>query len=241
MIWLAQLPPKPIAPPPPAANRAPLDKSAYFAFVDREYIFTIEMVKPGVPLFNFISMTDAEQLLPAKEVRLTLDGRKAPGKFFLVDTGNPKEPVIIPSVRLRPKSSFGVRLQGEFGDTRELLGVTVRCGPDDFPLVPLSSFGLREPGPQGQPSQPRIPGPAGRLAGPQTRGDGDQGAGRPAPLNCVFPATGRSGLSAWTEFAVLKYSGVRRLGAAFRSSCGRNARRLGATPECEVAALRLTA
>ena len=69
---------------------APLDKSAYFAFVDREYIFTIEMVKPGVPLFNFISMTDAEQLLPAKEVRLTLDSRKALGKFFMVDTGRPK-------------------------------------------------------------------------------------------------------------------------------------------------------
>ncbi len=140
MIWLPQLPPKPIAPAPPSDNHAPLDKSAYFAFVDREYIFTIEMIKPGIPLFNFISMTDAEQLLPAKEVRLTLDGRKAPGKFFLVDTGNPKEPVIIPSVRLRPKSSFGVRLQGDFGDARELFGVTVRCGPNDFSLVPLSSF-----------------------------------------------------------------------------------------------------
>ncbi len=141
LIWLAQLPPKPIAPPAPAPeSRAPLDKSAYFAFVDREYIFTIEMVKPGIPLFNFISMTDAQQLLPAKEVRLTLDGRKAPGKYFIVDTGNPKEPVIIPSVRLRPKSSFGVRLQGDFGDAKELLGVTVQCGQDDFSLVPLSSF-----------------------------------------------------------------------------------------------------
>ena len=98
------------------------------------------MVKPGIPLFNFISMSDTQQLLPAKEVRLTLEGRRAPGKLFIVDTGDPKEPVVIPSVRLRAKSSFGVRLQGDFGDAKELLGVTVRCGPDDFFLVPLSSF-----------------------------------------------------------------------------------------------------
>jgi hypothetical protein len=141
---VAQLPPKPITPTPPSpaapGESKPLDKSAYFAFVDREYIFTIEMVKPGVPLFNFISMTDEEQLLPAKEVRLTLENRKAPGKFFMVDTGDPKQPVIIPSVRLRPKSSFGVRLQGDFGEAREALGVTVRCGDEDFALVPLSGF-----------------------------------------------------------------------------------------------------
>jgi hypothetical protein len=144
LITLAgQLPPKPIAPPPPTsapAESKPLDRSAYFAFVDRDYIFTIEMVKPGIPLFNFISMSDEEKLLPAKEVRLTLENRKAPGKFFMIDTGDPKQPVIVPSVRLRPKSSFGVRLQGDFDNAKDLMGVTVRCGGEDFALVPLSSF-----------------------------------------------------------------------------------------------------
>ncbi len=143
LLLLPQFPPKPIGPPPPRPqpqSSAPLDRSGYFAFVDRDYIFTIEMVKPGVPLFNFISMTDTERLLPAKEVRLTLEGRKATGRLFMVDTGNPKEPLVVPSVRLRPKSSFGVRLDGDFGDAKELLGVTVRCGPDDFFLAPLSSF-----------------------------------------------------------------------------------------------------
>jgi hypothetical protein len=140
VLLLVQLPPKPIGPPErQPESHGPLDRSAYFAFVDRDYIFTIEMVKPGVPLFNFISMTDKEQLLPAKDVRLSLEGRKATGKLFVVDTGDPKEPVVMPSIHLHPKSSFGVRLQGDFGDTKEVLGVAVRFGPDDFFLMPLTS------------------------------------------------------------------------------------------------------
>jgi hypothetical protein len=31
-------------------------------------------------------------------------------------------------------------LQGDFGDERELLGVTIRVGEEDFRLVPLASF-----------------------------------------------------------------------------------------------------
>ncbi len=124
----------------PKLENKPLDKSPYFAFVDREYIFTVEIVRPGVPIFNFVSMVDKDENLLAKQVRLTLDNRKVPGTFFLVDTGDPKEPVIVPSVRMRPKSAFGVRLQGEFGEEKELLGVSVLIGNEDFKLVPLSSF-----------------------------------------------------------------------------------------------------
>ncbi len=126
--------------PTPANPDAPLEKSAYLAFVDREFIFTVELVKPGVPLFNFISMSDKEFNLLAKNVRLTLDNRKVPGKYFMVDTGDPKEPMIVPSVHMRPRSSFGVRLQGEFGSEKEVLGATVRVGDDDLKLVPLASF-----------------------------------------------------------------------------------------------------
>jgi hypothetical protein len=140
ILVLGQEPPKPLGPAPAARSNQPLDKSPYFAFVDRDYIFTLEIVKPGVPLLNFISMADQEHLLPAKEVRLTLENRKAPGKYFMIDTANPREPVIVPSVRIRPKSSFGLRIQGEFGSDRELLGATVRIGEEDFKLVPLSSF-----------------------------------------------------------------------------------------------------
>ena len=127
-------------PAAPAEPEKPLERSAYLAFVDREFIFTVEVVKPGVPLFNFVSMSDKENNLLAKNVRLTLENRKVPGLFFLVDTGNPKEPMIVPSVRMRPRSSFGVRLQGEFGQEKELLGATVKIGDEDLKLVPLASF-----------------------------------------------------------------------------------------------------
>ncbi len=134
------------APPPLSRSQAPRpenkppDKSAYLAFVDREFIFTIEMVKPGVPIFNFVSTSDKEFNLLAKQVRLTLENRTTPGQFFVVDTGNPKEPLIVPSVRMRPKSSFGVRLQGEFGSEKELLAAKITIGEEEFRLVPLSSF-----------------------------------------------------------------------------------------------------
>lgn len=118
----------------------PLEKSAYFAFVDREYIFTVEVVSPGVPLLNFVSMSDKDSNLSAKEVRLTLENRKVPAKFFIVDTGDPKEPMVVPGVRMRSRSSFGMRLQGDFGQERELLGVSIRVGEEDFRLVPLASF-----------------------------------------------------------------------------------------------------
>jgi hypothetical protein len=128
----------PGGPPVPAPDK-PLDRSAYFAFVDREYILTVEFVGPGIPLLNFVSMSDKDRQLQAKRVRFALESRKAPGKFFLVDTANPKEPVIVPSVRIRPRTSFGVRVQGEFGSEREVAGVTVGLGDDDFKLAPLSS------------------------------------------------------------------------------------------------------
>jgi len=117
-----------------------IEKSSYFAFVDRDLIFTLEIIDEGVPIINFVSMVDEENLLRAEHVRLTLENRKVPGKFFLVDTGDPKEPVIIPSLRIKPRSAFGVRIQGDFGDAREVLGVTVGLGLVDFKLVPMSSF-----------------------------------------------------------------------------------------------------
>jgi len=130
--------------PAPALRKpgpaAPLERSAYFAFVDRDFIFTVELVRPGVPLFNFVSMVDTAFQLSANQVRLTLDVRKVPAKFFMVDTGNPKEPLIVPSLTVRPRSSFGVRLQGDFEGAKEVDGATVRVGDEDFKLVPLTSF-----------------------------------------------------------------------------------------------------
>jgi hypothetical protein len=140
LLALTQAPPTPGRPPLTRESGKPLEHSAFLAFVDHEFIFTVEVVKPGVPLFNFVSMSDNECNLLAKNVRLTLESRKVPGLFFLVDTGNPKEPMIVPSVRMRPRSSFGVRLQGDFGQEKELMGATIRVGDDDLKLAPLARF-----------------------------------------------------------------------------------------------------
>jgi hypothetical protein len=118
---------------------APLEKSAHFAFVDREYIFTIEMVKPGVPVFNYVSLTDAQTSVPAKNIRLSLENRKAATKFLTIDSGD-RQPMAVFSAVVRPRSSFGFLLNGDFGDVTEIFGASVQLGSEDFKLVPLKSY-----------------------------------------------------------------------------------------------------
>jgi len=141
--WLALLM---LAPAAAAAGQgksqaaATPEKSAYYAFVDREFIFTLEMVSPGIPLVNFVSMIDTDNVLSAKMVRLTLENRKVPGQSFLIDTGDPKEPMAVPSLTMHARSSFGARLRGEFAQESELLGVTLRVGKEDFMLQAMTSL-----------------------------------------------------------------------------------------------------
>jgi hypothetical protein len=118
----------------------PLQKSAFFAFVDRDYIFTIEMVRPGVPLLNFVSMTNEEARIYARDIRLALDNRKADAKLLTVETGDSQYPMSIASIAVHPRSSFGIRIDGDFGNASQLYGATLRIGNEDFRLVPLSSF-----------------------------------------------------------------------------------------------------
>ncbi len=122
------------------APSSALEKSAYFAFVDHDFIFTVEVVRPGVPLLNFVSMIDHSMSLAAKQVRLKLENRTAPATFFIVDTGDPKQPINTPSLNMRPRSFFGARLQGSFGDAKELMGVTIQVGDEDFKLASLTSL-----------------------------------------------------------------------------------------------------
>jgi hypothetical protein len=126
--------------PPPAVEKAPLEKSAYFAFVDRDYIFTVEVVKPGVPLLNFVSMTDEEQRVYAKDIRLALANRRGVAKLLTVETGDFQQPMSVASIAVHPRSSFGIRIDGDFDAARELHGVTIRLGDEDLELAPLSNF-----------------------------------------------------------------------------------------------------
>ncbi|HTY62773.1 MAG TPA: hypothetical protein VMG30_11015 [Acidobacteriota bacterium] len=134
---LAQIPPD-TSSKAQAGNRPP-DKSAYFAFVDRDYIFTIEIVKPGVPLLNFVSMTDQDARLQARNVRLTLENRKAAAKVFDVETGGLSQSIPVAVLTIHPRSSFGVRVNGDFENVREILGAAVRLGSEELRLAPLSN------------------------------------------------------------------------------------------------------
>jgi len=134
----AQEPPKLTRPSPTESK--PRDQSAYFAFVDHDYIFTIEVVKPGVPLLNFVSMTNEENRIYAKDIRLVLGNRKAVARLLSVETGEFQQPMSVTSIPVHPRSSFGLRIDGDFGDVTELSGATIRLGDEDFQLVPLSNF-----------------------------------------------------------------------------------------------------
>ena len=136
--FMAQIPAETSAKAPPQTH--PPDKSAYFAFVDRDYIFTIEIVKPGVPLLNFVSMTDQDARLQAKNVRFTLENRKVTAKTFAVEAGGQSQAIPVMALSVHPRSSFGVRVNGEFDNAREVLGATIRFGSEDLKLAPLSNF-----------------------------------------------------------------------------------------------------
>ena len=141
LLWFALLGQTPTEPPNKLSTSSrSLNKSAYFAFVDHDYIFTVEVVKPGVPLLNFVSMADADIKLPAKNVRLTLENRKAAVKIFAVETGDVKQPLATAVLTIHPRSSFGVQLNGDFNDAKELFGVDIQLGDEDLKLVPLTNW-----------------------------------------------------------------------------------------------------
>jgi hypothetical protein len=125
----------------PSFNQSqPLEKSAYCAFVDREFIFTIEIVKPGVPLFNFVSMADEEHRLIAENIRLALGNRKSAVRVFAIETSEFQHPMSLVSLTMHPRSSFGFRLDGNFGNATEIFGANIRLGEEEFQLVPLTRF-----------------------------------------------------------------------------------------------------
>jgi hypothetical protein len=125
---------------PASAETKPLEKSRYFAFVDHDYIFTMEVVKPGIPLLNFVSMSDEENRIYAKDIRLTLANRKVAAKLLSIETGEFQQPMSVASLAIHPRSSFGVRIDGDFDSAQQLYGATLKLGDEDLVLAPLSSF-----------------------------------------------------------------------------------------------------
>ena len=137
-VLLGQSPAQQPTPAPSGAKT--LDKSAYFAFVDHDYIFTIEVVKPGVPLLNFISMSNVDTKLTAKNIRIELQNRKAAVKLLNIETGDEKEPMRVGWLKIQARSSFGVGLLGDFGNAAEISGAIIRLEDEDLTLAPLPGF-----------------------------------------------------------------------------------------------------
>lgn len=140
LLWLSllgQVSTAPLNKPP--SDGHPLEKSAYFAFVDHDYIFTIEAVKPGVLLLNFVSMSDAEAKLVAKNILIALENHKTAAKLLNIETGDFKQPMSTVWLTIHPRSSFGVRISGDFGNATEIFGATIRLGDENLKLAPLTS------------------------------------------------------------------------------------------------------
>jgi hypothetical protein len=121
-------------------SKPQLDRSAYFAFVDHDYIFTVEIVKPGVPILNFVSMNDREAKLWAKNIRFTLENRKAAVKSLVIETGVSSQVITAITLTIHPRSSFGVRVNGDFDKASEFLGASILLGDEELTLAPLSNF-----------------------------------------------------------------------------------------------------
>ena len=85
-------------------------------------------------------MTDQDIRLSAKNVRLTLGNRKAPARLFAIESGEFQRPMVVTSMTIHPRSSFGFRIEGNFGKAKELYGVTIELGTEDLILAPLTSF-----------------------------------------------------------------------------------------------------
>jgi|WetSurMetagenome_2_1015567.scaffolds.fasta_scaffold44471_2 hypothetical protein len=124
--------------PSERAENPPLGKSACFAFADHDYIFTIEIVKPGVPILNFVSLADRDMNLLAKNIRLTLENGTVAAKVIGIEAGDRQQPIDRIALIMHPRSSFGVRVDGDFGRAKELAGAAIRLGDEDFKLVPMN-------------------------------------------------------------------------------------------------------
>jgi hypothetical protein len=110
----------------------------WFAFVDYEFLFTLELVRPGTPILNFINMGRSSPYLNVAEIRLVSGIKLYRPQLFRIDTSDDKDPMRIASLHVLPKSSFGLILMGQ--DIRELESidkVTIKLGSNQFYLQAL--------------------------------------------------------------------------------------------------------
>jgi hypothetical protein len=116
------------------------ESSPFFAYVGRDFIFTIEVVEPGTPLLNFVSITDREEKLQAKDIRLSMGNRQVNATLFFIEADRYQDPLAVSSIRMNPRSSFGFRLEANLQKATELFGVEITVGNAKFELAALTKF-----------------------------------------------------------------------------------------------------
>jgi len=139
-------PPTPPRPPPqppaePRISEDSADKEAsgkYFVFVDYDYIFTLELVENKVPILSFANITDKRLQLSPGGILLYMRGRRYPVRFLVMDTGNDREHVTIPSTKMYGHSSFGYALKGDFDGMQKLDKVSVKVLGEVLQFEPVS-------------------------------------------------------------------------------------------------------
>lgn len=110
----------------------------HFIFLDQEFILTLELVRPGVPIFNFINLGNGSYQLTASDIRIIAGIKLFRPNLFDVETSNRRDPLRVGSMRVHPHSSFGVTLRGNLETVEAIDRVSVQLGSDRFELRSIS-------------------------------------------------------------------------------------------------------
>jgi hypothetical protein len=111
----------------------------HFIFLDQEIILTLELVRPGVPIFNFVNLGNGSFLLQASNVRIISGIKLYRPNLFDIDTSTRNDPLRVSAIKVHPHSSFGLTLKGNIEAITEIDRVTIELGPDRFELQSIST------------------------------------------------------------------------------------------------------
>lgn len=128
--------------PPAGAQTQEQPSRRHFIFLDQEIILTLELVRPGVPIFNFVNLGNGSYLLQASDVRIISGIKMHRPVLFDVETSTRDDPLRVSAIKVHPHSSFGITLKGNIEGIAEIDRVTVELGPSRFELQSLSPQGF---------------------------------------------------------------------------------------------------
>ncbi len=119
----------------------PLKASLCHAFVDYDFILTLEVVRSKAtvtPIFNMVSLAAGEwELQPGQFKVVDSQGKPVPVENFSFDTGDPNNPQRAPYLKLRGGDSAGFDLVGPFSTVDAISRVSLDLGKERLVLEPM--------------------------------------------------------------------------------------------------------